>query len=77
MKCDDCKKKTPNFVNIKKLKARDCLRFWYEWAGEWKECDAFTVIRKVEGDLIFHSVNKSVHVEIDTLQHFENCTFKS
>lgn len=77
--CKMCKEtisKKPKFIDINKIKVRMKLKCWFESPsdGNFLPCDGFTLIRKIDGDLIYYSVDEGVSVYICTRDYFTNNT---
>lgn len=80
--CELCKKtisKNPDFIDVDKIKVGMKLKNWYETEykpthGKFSPCNSFTLVRKVDGDLIFHSIHGNSHVDINTRAYFINST---
>jgi len=80
--CEFCKKimnKNPEFIDINKLRVGMKLKSWFKTEyeptnGEYSPCDGFTLIRKIDGDFIYHSAHGYNRVEINTRDYFNNCT---
>lgn len=81
--CEICKNligiKNPSFIDISKIKKGMKLKKWFETTyqpkvGKYSPCDGYSIIRKVDGDLIFYSFNESTEVHISTRNNFTTST---
>ena len=77
--CEICKKiisEDPKFIDLDKLEVGMKLKSWYETDyepthGKFSQRGGFNLIRKIDGDLIFHSFHGHNTVEINTRGYFK------